>query len=200
MSSVKRCRLANKECSIARAMEVVGDRWSILLLREAYYGVKRFDEFQYYLGVAPNIFSTRLKKFVDPGMMTRVPLPEHGGRYEYVLTEKGRDFFPAYLALKKWGDDWLAEPAGPQVVFRDRAGGRPIEYPALLSSGGKPLQLEDVEIVAGAGAVPFNRKRFGGDAADRGVAARRLSFHDESANSARLVSTRIRFARYSAEA
>jgi DNA-binding HxlR family transcriptional regulator len=155
-------RLANNECSMARAMEVVGDRWSILILREAYYGVKRFDEFQYYVGIAPNILSTRLKKLVDAGVMTRVPLPEHAGRYEYVLTEKGRDFFPAYLALKKWGDDWLAEPAGPQVVFRDRASGRQIEYRPLLSPRGKPLQLEDVEIVAGSGAVPFNRQRFGG--------------------------------------
>lgn len=154
---------------MARAMEVVGDRWSILILREAYYGVKRFDEFEYYIGIASNILSTRLKKLIDAGVMARVPLPEHAGRYEYVLTEKGRDFFPAYLALKKWGDDWLAEPAGPQVVFRERAAGRPIEYPALRTSGGKPLRLEDVEIVAGAGAVPFNRKRFGGNAADRGV-------------------------------
>jgi HxlR-like helix-turn-helix len=101
--------------------------------------------------------------------MTRIPLPEHSGRYEYVLTEKGRDFFPAYLALKKWGDDWLAEPEGPQVVFRDRAAGREIKYPKLLTAGGKPLRLEDVEVVAGAGAVAFNRKRFGG-AADAGSA------------------------------
>lgn len=142
-------------------MEVVGDRWSILLLREAYYGTRRFDEFEYYLGVAPNILSARLKKFVDLGMMARVPLPEHGGRYEYVLTEKGRDFFPTYLALKKWGDDWLAEPEGPQVVFRDRNSGRPIEYPTLMSRPGKPLEFEDIEIVPGSGAVPFNRKRFG---------------------------------------
>ncbi|MDH8137267.1 helix-turn-helix domain-containing protein, partial [Klebsiella pneumoniae] len=75
-----RSRNANKECSVARAMEAVGDRWSILLLREAYYGVKRFDEFQYYIGIAPNILSTRLKKLVDAGIMTRVPLPEHAGR------------------------------------------------------------------------------------------------------------------------
>jgi len=126
-------------------MEVVGDRWSILLLREAYYGTRRFDEFQYYLGVAPNILSARLKKFVDLGMMTRVRLPEHGGRHEYVLTKKGRDFFPTYLALKKWGDDWLAAPEGPQVVFRDRSRGRPIEYPTLMSRRGKPLELEDVD-------------------------------------------------------
>ena len=158
---MKRSRLTNKECSIVRAMEVVGDRWSILLLREAYYGTKRFDEFQYYLGVAPNILSARLKKFIDLGMMTRVPLPEHSGRHEYVLTKKGHDFFPTYLALKKWGDDWLAESEGPQVVFKDRTTGRQIEYPTLLSARGKPLQFEDVEIVAGSGAVPFNRKRFG---------------------------------------
>jgi DNA-binding HxlR family transcriptional regulator len=164
MSDAKRGRIANQECSMARAMEVVGDRWSILILREAYYGVSRFDEFGYYVGVAPNILSNRLKKFVDARVMTRVPLPEHSGRYQYVLTEKGRDFFPAYLALKKWGDDWLAEPEGPQVVFRDRAAGREITYPKLLTASGKPLRLEDVEVVAGSGAVPFNRKRFGGAA------------------------------------
>lgn len=149
---------------MARAMEVVGDRWSILILREAYYGVRRFDEFEHYIGIAPNILSNRLKKFVDAGVMTRVPLPEHSGRYEYVLTEKGRAFFPAYLALKKWGDDWLAEPEGPQVVFRDRFAGRPIEFPELRTSSGKPLRLEDVEVVPGSGAVPFNRKRFGATA------------------------------------
>jgi DNA-binding HxlR family transcriptional regulator len=158
---LKRSRASNKECSIARAMDVVGDRWSILLLREAYYGTRRFDEFQYYLGVAPNILSARLKKFVELGMMTRIPLREHSGRYEYVLTKKGRDFFPTYLALKKWGDDWLAEPEGPQVVFRDRSSGRQIGYPVPLSARGKPLQLEDIQIVPGSGAVPFNRKRFG---------------------------------------
>src|SRR5215469_14086253 len=172
MSGVKQSRLANKECSMARAMEVIGDRWTILILRESYYGVTRFDEFEYYVGVAPNILSNRLKKLVDAGMMKRVPLPEHAGRYDYVLTEKGRDFFPAYLALKKWGDDWLAEPEGPQVVFRDREAGRAIEYPELLSAGGKPLRLEDVEVVAGSGAVAFNRERFGGASRNTRAAAR----------------------------
>src|SRR5215831_15899886 len=178
MSGVKQNRLANKECSMARAMEVVGDRWTILILREAYYGVKRFDEFEYYVGVAPNILSNRLKKLVDADMMRRVPLPEHSGRYDYVLTEKGRDFFPAYLALKKWGDDWLAEPEGPQVVFRDRKAGRAITYPKLLNASGKPLRLEDVEVVAGSGAVPFNQRRFGegaptGEALERTRSSRR---------------------------
>jgi DNA-binding HxlR family transcriptional regulator len=146
---------------MVRAMAVVGDRWSILILREAYYGTKRFDEFEYYIGVAPNILSARLKKLVHAGIMRREPLPGHSARYAYILTEKGRDFFPVYLALKKWGDDWLAEPEGPQVIFRDRAAGREIEYPKLFAASGKPLRLEDVEVVAGSGAVAFNRERFG---------------------------------------
>jgi DNA-binding HxlR family transcriptional regulator len=82
MAKQSRSRIANKECSVARAMDAIGDRWSILLLREAYYGTKRFDEFQYYVGLASNILSARLKKLVDAGIMTRVPLPEHTGRYE----------------------------------------------------------------------------------------------------------------------
>ena len=161
MAKQRRSRIANKKCSVARAMEAIGDRWSILLLREAYYGTKRFDEFQYYVGLASNILSARLKKLVDAGIMMRVPLPEHAGRYEYVLTDKGRDFFPTYLALKKWGDDWLAEPAGPQVVFNDRSSGRQISYPELRTAEGKLLSLEDIKVVAGSGAVPFNQKRFG---------------------------------------
>src|SRR5260221_14508372 len=106
-------------------MDAVGDRWSVLLLREAYYGNRRFDEFQYYLGVAPNILSARLKKFVDLGMMIRVPLPEHVGRHEYRMTKKWRDFFPTYLALKKRGDEWLSEPERAQGVLQDGRTGRP---------------------------------------------------------------------------
>jgi DNA-binding HxlR family transcriptional regulator len=172
VSSRKGERVANEYCSMARAMAVVGDRWSILILREAYYGIKRFDQFEHFIGVAPNILSSRLKRLVDAEIMRRVPLPGHSTRHEYVLTKKGRAFFPAYLALKKWGDDWLAEK-GPQVVFRDRLDRREIEYPTLLTADGKPLQLEDVEVVAGSGAVAFNRERFGQAAPETPPAAKR---------------------------
>jgi len=156
-----RTMFSAENCSIARTLQVVGERWSLLILREAFYGTHRFDDFQHFLGVAPNILSARLKKLVQAGVMKRVRQKEHRGRFDYVLTEKGRDFFPAYLALKKWGDTWLAEPAGPQVVFRDRLTGAPIEVPPLLSRRGTPLSFEDTDVVAGTGAVPFNRKRFG---------------------------------------
>ncbi|SPP92974.1 protein of unknown function [Bradyrhizobium vignae] len=85
--------------------------------------MRRFHEFELYVGIAPNILSARLKKLVSAGIMRQVPLPEHSRRNEYVLTEKGRDFFPAYLALKKWGDGWLADRARPQVSFRERTAG-----------------------------------------------------------------------------
>jgi DNA-binding HxlR family transcriptional regulator len=96
--SAKQSRHMNKVCSMARAMDMIGDRWTILILREAYYGVTRFDEFEHYVGAAPNILSTRLKKLVEAGIMVRSPLPEHAGRFEYVLTKKGRDFsLPIWL-------------------------------------------------------------------------------------------------------
>ena len=78
MAKQSRSRIANKECSVARAMDAIGDRWSILLLREAYYGTKRFDEFQYYVGLASNILSARLKKLVDAGIMTRTAARAYG--------------------------------------------------------------------------------------------------------------------------
>src|SRR5947208_11132442 len=144
---MKPVRASNAHCSIAGTTDPIGDRWSLLILRSAFYGTQRFDDFQHCLGVAPNILSARLKKLVAAGVMKRVKQKEHRGRFEYVLTDKGRDFFPAYLALKKWGDTWLAEPEGPQVVFRDRATGRPIELPPLKSSQGTPLSFEDTEVI-----------------------------------------------------
>ena len=159
--------IANRECSIARAMDVIGDRWTLLVMREAYYGTTRFDDFEYFVGAASNILSSRLKKLVEAGMMKKLPVPGHGARHEYVLTDLGRAFFPAYLALKKWGDDWLAEPEGPQVVFVERSTGRPVKYPALRASNGRPLGVDDVHVMPGSGAVPFNRKRFSSTSSGR---------------------------------
>lgn len=137
-------------------------RWLCLLVMtwETFYAVTRFDEFQYYVGIAPNILSNRLKKLTDAEIMKRGRSAEYSGRYDYLLTDKGRASFPTYLGLKKWGDDWWAEPEGPQVLFKDRASDRIIEYPEIRTPAGKPLRLEDVQVVAGSEAVPFNRRRF----------------------------------------
>lgn len=142
-------------------MEIMGERWVILLMREAFYGVTRFDEFQHALGIAPNILSARLRKLVAYGIFERVPTPEHRGRHDYRLTEKGRNFFPAYVALKAWGDRWMAGPKGPLVVFKEKQTGADIAAPSLVSSTGRRVEPEDVDVVPGPSANSFIRRRFG---------------------------------------
>jgi DNA-binding HxlR family transcriptional regulator len=193
---VKRTDFSQMRCSVARATEVMAERWVILLLREAYYGVMRFDEFQKHLGIAPNILSARLRKLVALGIFERASTSDHAGRFEYRLTEKGRDFFPAYLALKSWGDRWMADPAGPIVVFKERQTGRAIKAPDLVSSAGKPLTPEDVVVVPGPGAGKVTRRRFGpgvaaaAESADEGVARQRTQTRGEAKASHRAAAGR----------
>src|SRR6476619_5269106 len=105
-------------CSIARALEVVGERWSVLIVRNALFaGSTRFTDFQRSLGIAPNILTTRLDGFVAAGIMRRVLYSEQPELYEYLLTDKGRDLAPALIALTQWGDRWAA-PAGPPILYR----------------------------------------------------------------------------------
>jgi DNA-binding HxlR family transcriptional regulator len=147
-------------CPVARSMAVLGERWAILILREAFYGETRFDAFQKALGIAPNILSARLRDLLAHGVMEKLPAPEgSGGRHEYRLTEKGRDLFPAYLAIKRWGDRWMAPPEGPVVELRERATGRAVESPPLLGTDGALLGPEDVVALPGPGATPALRKR-----------------------------------------
>ncbi|HEY1929241.1 MAG TPA: helix-turn-helix domain-containing protein [Caulobacteraceae bacterium] len=106
---MQRTSFAAWECPAARALESVGDWWSILILRDAFRGVRRFDEFLESLGVAPNMLARRLKHLTDQGLFERRLYAERPARYEYVLTPKGRDFFPALMALFAWGNRHLAE-------------------------------------------------------------------------------------------
>ncbi|MCB4820137.1 winged helix-turn-helix transcriptional regulator [Roseicella aerolata] len=154
-------------CPVARSMAVLGERWAMLVLREAFYGTTRFDAFEQNLGIAPNILSARLRELTEHGLLERVPLSETrgaGARHEYRLTEKGRDFFPAYLALKAWADRWMTGPEGPPVVLEEAATGRPVQAPPVLSSAGTPLRPEDIRVLPGPGAGQATRARFGGDA------------------------------------
>lgn len=147
-------------CPVARSMAVLGERWAILVLREAFYGSTRFDEFERNLGIAPNILSARLKTLVAHGLLARVT-PEGGGRHVYQLTGKGRDFFPAYVALKAWADRWMTDDKGPLTLLQDRRTGREIAEPALARADGTPITLDDVRVLPGPGAGRFLRRRFG---------------------------------------
>ncbi len=150
-------------CPVARSMAVLGERWAMLVLREAFYGTTRFDEFERHLGIAPNILSARLRDLTEHGLLEKAPLAEGGARHEYRLTEKGRDFFPAYLALKAWADRWMTGPDGPAVLLEEAATGRPVQAMPVLSAAGTPLRPEDVRVLPGPGAGEALRARFGGE-------------------------------------
>ncbi len=113
-------RYENLACSAARALEVVGERWTMLIVRDLFYGLRRFDELQRDLGVARNILSQRLASLVDEDIVVRCKYNEAPPRYEYRLTPRGEDLFPVLLALMAWGDRWSA-PGGPPVVMTHTA-------------------------------------------------------------------------------
>jgi DNA-binding HxlR family transcriptional regulator len=110
------------DCSIAATLEVIGDRWSILILRDAFRGVRRFEEIQQDLGIARNILTDRLAKLVANGVLEKRKYQDRPARFEYRLTPKGIDLSPALVALMRWGDKHLAEEHGPTVLVHDDCG------------------------------------------------------------------------------
>ena len=118
-------------CSIGQSLEVVGEWWSLLIIRDAFMGVTRFDEFQERLGIARNVLNQRLSHLVDEGVFERVAYNEHPPRFDYVLTEQGRDLWPVVVALRQWGDRWRA-PDGPPLQLVHRQCGHITELVAGL--------------------------------------------------------------------
>ncbi|WP_137126001.1 helix-turn-helix domain-containing protein [Roseomonas sp. HF4] len=152
---------ARMRCPVARAMAVLGERWAILILREAFAGTTRFDAFARNLGIAPNILSARLGALVRHGLLDRVP---EGGRHAYRLTARGRDAFPLYLAIRDWGARHFSGPEGPPTVMLDAATGAPVQAPVPCRADGTPIGPEDVRILPGPGANGAIRRRFGAEA------------------------------------
>jgi DNA-binding HxlR family transcriptional regulator len=149
-----RFRYSAENCSIQRTLEIVGEKWSLLVLREAFYGVRRFSDFERALGCARNILSARLATLVEHGILSREPYREPGSRvrYEYRLTEKGIELFPAMVALMRWGDRWTSDRAGPPVVVRHRYCREPVVAELHCAAGHGPLSARETEAVPGAGA------------------------------------------------
>jgi DNA-binding HxlR family transcriptional regulator len=149
-----RFRYSAENCSIQRTLEIVGEKWSLLVLREAFYGVRRFSDFEHALGCARNILSARLATLVEHGILAREPYREPGSRvrYEYRLTEKGIELFPAIVALMRWGDRWTSDEAGPPVDVLHRYCGEPVVAELRCAAGHGPLSARETEAVPGAGA------------------------------------------------
>jgi DNA-binding HxlR family transcriptional regulator len=137
-----------QNCSIARALEIVGERWTLLIVRDAFLGRRRFDEFQESLGISRNILTERLGRLVDEGILERVRYQDHPQRYEYRLTAKGRDLHLALTGLRQWGDTYLSKK--PPRLLQAKADGRPV-VAALIPEGQAHYRVDEVELVPGPG-------------------------------------------------
>ena len=144
MLDIERHREMLRQCSIAAALETVGERWSFLILRGAFNGLQHFEEFQSTLGIARNILSNRLAGLVENGILQRDPDPTDRRRVAYRLTDKGLDLLPVLLSLRQWGERWIsAVPSNPVLV--DRATRRQIAPMAVRDADGRPLRRDELE-------------------------------------------------------
>lgn len=142
---------AGQNCSLARALEILGERWTLLIVRDAFLGVRRFDAFGRRLGIAPNVLSKRLQTLVDGGVLERRLYEERPPRHEYVLSERGRELFPVLVGLMGWGDRHLA-PAGAPVVLRHRGCGGVLAGAAVCGDCGRGVGADDAEWWWGPGS------------------------------------------------
>jgi DNA-binding HxlR family transcriptional regulator len=140
-------------CSIASALEIIGEGWTILILREVFFGSRRFEDFKKHLGIARNILTVRLNKLCDSGVLARVPVKEGAKRTEYRLTPMGSDLAAILIGLTQWGDRWLEPAKGAPVRFVERATGKEVAEIAVFNSDGKKLKPRELAIKPGPGAT-----------------------------------------------
>lgn len=138
--------LASERCSLARALSVVGDRWTLLILREAFFDIRRFDDFQRRLGVARRVLTDRLAGLVEDGILEKAAYQHRPLRNEYRLTQKGRDLFPVVVALVHWGDRHLGDDSGPPIIHRHMVCGHDFGSVVGCSECGQPIDMDNVEM------------------------------------------------------
>ncbi|XVQ11266.1 winged helix-turn-helix transcriptional regulator [Spirillospora sp. CA-255316] len=141
----------SQNCSVARSLEVIGDRWTMLVIRAAFEGVRRFDDYQDALGIARNVLTDRLTRLCDEGILRKVPYQERPDRYEYRLTRKGVELWPAVMVLMRWGDRHYA-PAGPPVIVSHAGCTGALGDDLHCDACGKRLEPHEVEARPGPGA------------------------------------------------
>jgi DNA-binding HxlR family transcriptional regulator len=160
---MQRTSFKDMNCSLAQCLEVVGEWWSMLILRDAFLGVSRFDEFQARLGISRNVLNQRLGHLVAEGVLERVPYQDRPPRHDYRLTPKGRDLWHVITAMRQWGDRWAA-PGGAPVELVHRSCGHVAEAVPTCSECGEALEARTVRAVAGPGSrgetiLPERRRR-----------------------------------------
>ena len=150
---MKRSNVEHLNCSIARSLEIVGEWWTLLVLRDVFLGLRRFDDIQRDLGISRNILSDRLSTLLDHGILERRRYQEHPERFEYRLTEKGIDLYPVLVALLRWGDRWES-PDGPPLRLEHRSCGHDSEAVMVCGHCGEPLDAREVRFRKGPGWQP----------------------------------------------
>ncbi|MCP4187263.1 MAG: helix-turn-helix transcriptional regulator [Gammaproteobacteria bacterium] len=144
---------------ISHVLDIIGENWSLLIIREAFFGVRRFEEFQSELGIARNILTSRLKKLCLNEILERVPIKEGAKRHEYVLTHKGKELMPVLIALTQWGDKWVFGENAEPVIFMDRENQEPIAKINVLSARGQRLRPREIMVRSGPGATFESKQR-----------------------------------------
>lgn len=139
-------------CSIARTLDVIGEPWSPLILRDVFVGIRRFDALQADLGISRKVLSERLSHLVAHGVLARERYQERPPRAEYVLTDKGRDLVDLLLVMAAWGDRWTAGAAGPPVLYRHHACDQVSHVELRCATCGRPMRATDVDVLPGPGA------------------------------------------------
>jgi len=155
---MKHSELLDENCAIARSSGVVGERWVWVILRQAFNGARRFEDFQRGIGLARNILADKLNLLVDNGILVRRPYAEHASRElnEYRLTDKGRALFPVYTALMQWGNEWTDLPAPPVELLHKPCGHRTTPR-VVCGECGEELDVRDTEPVVGRGLIMGGR-------------------------------------------
>ncbi len=150
---MKHSELARNNCSLSRTLAIIGERWTLLILRQFFLGLRRFDDLQATLGIARNILADRLKTLTEAGIVERRRLKDTGGHAtEYRLTQKGRDLYPAIACLLEWGDTYMMEPTGPSVERIHKQCGHSTHPKLTCEHCGEAFTAHDVELAPGPSA------------------------------------------------
>jgi DNA-binding HxlR family transcriptional regulator len=151
---MQRTQFGEMACSIARTLDVIGEPWSPLILRDVFVGISRFDQIQADLGISRKVLAERLKWLVDTGVLEQREYSAKPPRHDYVLTDKGRELCDLLLVMVRWGDRWTAGPAGPPVLYRHHACGQISQVDLSCSHCRRPMHAGDLDVLPGPGARP----------------------------------------------
>jgi DNA-binding HxlR family transcriptional regulator len=150
---MQRTQFGAMTCSIARTMDVAGEPWSPLIVRNVYIGITRFDQLQQSLGMSRKVLAERLRRLTETGVLERREYSSRPPRHEYVLTAKGLELFEVLMVMVRWGDRWLAGEAGPPALYRHHACGQISHVELRCSVCGEPMRATDIDVLPGPGAA-----------------------------------------------